>query len=1208
MAKINLAFLALAIALSLSACRRSQEIKSISVSSNDQNPNSNPSLTPKNSEPLIWAGLSGLTPKFIDSGPNRGTGWVEYQTLGIRKALSEEGFGVEVQYMTPARIAHELRKKSPICFYPVEWKDPKNTILSANDRIYSVPLDLGGETSRKIIFNKLDLPRFKKHIDPKGDLLLDSLLKDQSLKTLLVRDRDYGALNDQLLEINSQGDQIVKKEYEKNVSLRVTRDNLQILEMLNARRFDYTFSDSIDPSEFARAKLDASSFLQLRFSAASVWSVDAPNLVLVSAVCSRHPLSIQAMPYVNEAIIQARGQDWVKRVANYRNKTSPYLPLDQDGLDVFFNSTVYRFKGELAANKTERWYTQQIAKVPGLKLLPDRSASKAGELPDVKAHTPKWHIVKPTPNSLMILNDAFPGITDRLWTHANRFLFAPYEFSKSYFRANEQNIIENRLFLNDSQSIPHFRELPLRDGAKFERLILAARGLTVSDLQILKPIFSSGSLKEVMILGAGESAARFLVSILPQQLTLLNMTSSSLTDSGIETQIRKMPLKALHLSNSQLTPLQLRLLLQNINPKIEELSLGWQRRAWNLSNVDTFNTQHFDHLKYLDLEMCHLFESHVISLAKGLSSHLKVLHLGSNFLTPQAAQTLLLKPFPNLVDLDLSGAVQGDGWSFVFSSNGGTPLQFPPNLKRLGLARTHLTPATLSRVRWPKSLSSLDLSRNPLGDVSLDSLISHFDAQMENLSLDATHIGNKFFNELVKNGKIRRIRDLSLNNNDLDNDSLTLLSKANLELTKLALDGNRITDSGAKIIAKNWMPRLQSFSIAENLIDAPGIAYLADSFGPELRSLNLASNRGVNAQSLAEKIPPKLQTLDLSDLQLSDREISILAPSLPRDLKELKLSGSIFRLAGTKSLATHLPRSLLVLAVGNLGLDEGGHRLLASALPGSLNTLLWGSGVLNQEEALAFAKGLPKGLIDLDLEKISFTHLESFQGVLTSIPSSLTQLRMSGIKVASTGGSEWKMEWPSNLRSLELWGVDFGLRGRLSWLEGLPAALENLEFHDFTLGEKGGRILLKQNFPNSNFVSFRSSGITGAMGMQLLHHFHGTPGLELAGLIQTQDSDLLKLQKQDLSGTIDIGLDNARYSNKAVEYFLSLLDPNTDYIALASLRLTVSGVDALIRQLPPRLRNLSIVGNPIGEKGIAKFRAYQREREAQEGLPFVLEE
>ena len=101
--------------------------------------------TNEGSQSIVFAGLSGVPPQFIDQGPDKGYGWAEYDTYEIRKALKEEGFSIKQDWMTSARIAHEFRIGSPICTYPVKWRGPVKTFATKPDRIYSIPIKNRGK-------------------------------------------------------------------------------------------------------------------------------------------------------------------------------------------------------------------------------------------------------------------------------------------------------------------------------------------------------------------------------------------------------------------------------------------------------------------------------------------------------------------------------------------------------------------------------------------------------------------------------------------------------------------------------------------------------------------------------------------------------------------------------------------------------------------------------------------------------------------------------------------------------------------------------------------------------------------------------------------------------------------------------------------------------------------------------------------------------
>lgn len=259
------------------------------------------------SNTIIFAGLSGVPPRFIESGVNRGMGWQEFETQEVRKGMRDDGFILKQEWMTPARIAHEVREGHPICTYPAAWNDPNTTFAKKPDRIYSIALDFGEERARSILFNKADSAKFQKHLDAKGDLNLTDLLEDHKLKTLLVRNEDYGSLTRKLTDINERGDQFVREKYQDHVSLWVTRDNRQLIEMLNAKRFDYIISDAIEDQDFKVSGLKQESFVHINFSTTNVKDSNDPSLTMISIACSIHPSTLAAMPYLNKWINLTRG-------------------------------------------------------------------------------------------------------------------------------------------------------------------------------------------------------------------------------------------------------------------------------------------------------------------------------------------------------------------------------------------------------------------------------------------------------------------------------------------------------------------------------------------------------------------------------------------------------------------------------------------------------------------------------------------------------------------------------------------------------------------------------------------------------------------------------------------------------------------------------------------------------------------------------------
>lgn len=1193
-----------------SCVRQGEQAEYFSASAlpSHQIPSPQPSVSAQNrriSTPIVWAGLSGMAPRYIDAGSKRGFGWMEYQTRGIRKYLESEGIELKMEYMTPARIEHEFRKKSPICFYPVEWKDPKATFSKPVDRIYSIPLDLGGDTSRKVIFRREDLPVFRKHLDRKGDILLDSLLRDPQLKTVLVRNRDYGLEVGSVLDVDSQGDQIVRPEFRRSVSLLLTRENVQILEMLNAKRFDYTFSDAIEGDDFATAKIDRSRFLEIGLSTVGVESVQDSQLTLVSVACSLHPTSLLTLPYINESIRRLRGREWFSSKVSYRKKIDLSSASIHDAIELLYNSKTYRFKGDFASGKTDEWYGLQVSKVPGLKLWPEAEPVGSEFQRDFQIKVPKWHAALLGPSDLVIVNDAFTGLSDSTWVDINRAFLSPDRVSSAYFTESEREYLAHHRYLTATQGADRLSELALPSVTRVKRLVFFARGALLPDLEKIKSILSAPDLREVLILGAGTAESRALVSWLPRHLTLLNLTGSSLSASGIENLIAQVPLRSLHLNDSQLTPNQMVQILESLNQEIQELSLGWLRSSWSEEAAKTFARRKFSHLRYLDLDLCNLFDSHVVELAKGLFDGLETLHLGSSSLTSEGAQAILTRSLPRLRELDLSGPRHGSGASFVFSVKSPV-IRFPKQLKKLALAHTNLT--RMNQAEWPDSLTDLDLSQNLLATAGFSDLIGHLSPNMAELSLNATLIGKPAFEEIFRSGRLAGVMALSLNSNGIGDELIEKMAAAHLRLKALNLNDNKITDVGAKTIAETWMSELRSLSLRDNLIAEEGMSVLARRFGPSLRRINLSANNGIQASSLAPYLPKALESLDLSDLYLSEGEVLSLAKFLPPSLQELRLGNSFLKQKGIQIFGNALPHHLKLLALENVNLGGTGQFTLLKNIPASLSALFWGDGQLYGKDVLDFAKGLPQGIAVLFLKGGVFD-AGTFGTLLSNLPPGLRDLRIYSVQLKSksaTWGSKGAVSWPSSLRQFKVYGSEVGAKNGIQLFGKLPPSLESLELEGIDLKESDWTGILGLGYAPLFNLSLRSCNLTGLRIVKVFKEFRSLFVVELDGFPEVTLSDLKQLSRKDLKRLIDLEMSGGRLPDLGIASLLDLLDPNLDNLYLKSNGLTGLSVEHFIRNFPPGIRTLILTGNPIGEVGLGKLRAYQKERERRNGFSFDL--
>lgn len=138
---------------------------------------------------IVWAGLQGTPPRYIDQGEDEGLGYSEVETKDVRAALVDAGFAVTREYYTSTRLAYEFTNRHPVCFYPVEWMPATEKFAENPERILSLPLNFSGEETRHIIFRKGEAHRFDKHIDAKGNLNLDSLIRDKSLRAVFPNNR-----------------------------------------------------------------------------------------------------------------------------------------------------------------------------------------------------------------------------------------------------------------------------------------------------------------------------------------------------------------------------------------------------------------------------------------------------------------------------------------------------------------------------------------------------------------------------------------------------------------------------------------------------------------------------------------------------------------------------------------------------------------------------------------------------------------------------------------------------------------------------------------------------------------------------------------------------------------------------------------------------------------------------------------------------------
>ena len=209
-----------------------------------------------------------------------------------------------------------------------------------------------------------------------------------------------------------------------------------------------------------------------------------------------------------------------------------------------------------------------------------------------------------------------------------------------------------------------------------------------------------------------------------------------------------------------------------------------------------------------------------------------------------------------------------------------------------------------------------------------------------------------------------QLEGLILSRNRITDSGAMLLAKAlasSDSLRKLCLSGNRITDPGASALAEalprmGWKRRsdadgksgagslLEEVRLANNRIGDEGVTALAAAL-PDLSQLSRLDLRcnsmgEAGATALAAVLPKlHLQEIHLQRNRIGDVGAAAIATALPRTpwLRSLRLTGNVVGDAGASALAAALPKapSLIGLQLSSNQLGDAGGVALARALPAS---------------------------------------------------------------------------------------------------------------------------------------------------------------------------------------------------------------------------------------------------------------------------------
>lgn len=1149
--------------------------------------------------PIIFAGLSGIPPRFVEDGPMKGMGWMEHQTFPIRKGLIQDGFTIQSEYMTPARIAHEFRVRNPICVYPTEWSNPKQTFAKKPSRIYSIPYSIGGDSTSFLVARTVDLPKFNRHRDGLGNIKLEDLLRDPNLKTQLIRDKDYGMINSLVTSIDAQGDQIVKKEFERTISLRVLSDNRQTLEMLNASRFDYAFDQDIESDDYGRSKIDPRSFTRLPFKTPSVIDPNNPNLIYVSVSCSDTGVTRLAMAHINEWISLNRGTLMEERFLNYKELIEFKHQHTLDRLPSESLRTTERFRGSFQAGKLDQWYSLQQRTFSNLRLFPTQKdplpspAARHGFAR--KADAPSWKLWIASAGSLILLQEGgesarFDDIRNRSErTNLHDELSQLYSTSLAPFLTLAET---QALRSKGAKKRGTLKDL-LKDPSLAHPAALTVLGDpgTHEDREALKSFLKLSSLEVLRAFQFGPESSEALVSQIPNSVRELSLVGLSLSSTKIEEKIIPLKLRVLNLSNSQITAKQLQKILPQLAP-LEHLCLSYLRSAWNLENAKRFSELNFKNLKALEIENSALSDPWVKEILKAIPRTIESLNLSKNFLTSMSISPLLARPLPKLRELNLSLSALG--------ATKDRPIRFPPHLKKLALKASWITDAQLAAFTLPLSLESLDLSQNSISDASVPTLSRSLFDRMELLDLSLSRITEQGVGEIASKRSIQRLRLSGLR---LDNSVLKAISEQK-ELIELDLSGNKITTLEPNTSIRRLLGQLLSLDLSETALQADANPVLFSSLNPDLLSLKLRSIRSLDLSALAKFLPKKLEVLDLGFNQISDSEIETLASALPPSLKHLGLGQSGFRLRGALALARSMPQNLQFLDLKGTPLGAPGLIAIAQALPTSISNVRAGHATLSEDEAQKFSASLPRGLQALWINNINLTST-GMDRLISNLPKGLRRLRLY-TQTPFLFSPQNPLELAKSLREIYFEGVQLTHPSSRHFFGGIPQSLERLGMLGSGLNDTDLGTLSQIGLKNLHMLQtpenqFSSQGLTA-----FLSTVENCRTINLVGNRYSTVPMLSGFTPKTLLSLRVIRISRVSYEPDDLVHFLKKLPDSLSVLDIASVNLSSNEVPRILESLPNGLHCLYVSGNNLGDKGFNALKRFKQNKELKESVPFDL--
>lgn len=1126
---------------------------------------------------LIWAGISGQSPRYIDSGSNRGLGWIEYETREVRRALERAGFHLKMEYMTPARIEHEFRSKNPICFYPVDWANPKTAFTRHPDRILSLTFNLVGDTSRSILIRRQDIQHFDPFRDAKGNINLEALLLKSNLKTLLIEDEDYGDLSKRLFEKTTNGENTLRQEYRKNVIVKLIKQNQQLIEMLNASRFDYILSQAVEPETFESARLDRERFQELIYETSSIRSLDDPNLIRQSVACSVHPLGYDVIPVINQTLQQVRSYFWRLNASEYHAKwDSGFKFHDFNNISTRF---IASFKNPNDTDSVDHWYLDQQKLFPNLKLYPEKVVEMESKIEPRPTSKLPWIGLRTKSGSWTLMTQAEAWIlfaTDlhrnhhHIYSRNNLARYLPPAVREAY-KSHDPSFHRERGGLE--QLLQSFREAP-------SALTVFGAQVNAAELSALTKVINTPVLKNLSLFDFSPAQLSELVRALPSQVEELNFSNSSLSESNLIQKLSSLRIKSLILNSSQVPEDQFLPLLEALPQDLRRLELGYNRENWSHEAAVAFGKRRLTSLRVLDLEANFLDDEDFLEIKKAIPSGIESLSLGDNAVTARGISALNFKTYLGLRKLDLHG-------NQVVSEKFGE-LRFPENLAELNLSNCSLDPGLLKLLHFPKGLTHFllasDRRENGSGKASEEDLeksllpVLNQSNRLKALDLSGWQISRSLATAI---GSHEELSVLRLKQVGFDLNGLTALRFVRLKkLDELDLSENRIDNEGALWLAKSLPQRIGSLSLSGNPIGREGLKELSPVLPITLTKLSLADLAEFDPKSI--DLPSELRFLDLGKNLLGDEDSKTLGPHFPKGLLELSMEGSQFTTVGMESLSEFLPPGLNLLNLQNSQLGEDGPTALARRMPPALSWLSLGATSLNLNQAVELGKNLPTHLNVLELYNLSMPPF-ALGAILRGLPKSLQGIYLMGVAFDLAAGKSLSLAYPPHLREIRFIGITGNDRDLAAVALGIPNTLESLWIQGPNAPEITPTKLAEAKL--DHLYRFGFFGPTSSKAWQVWQKKKRR--FVISALVNTglKEAAIGAVSKNYLCRVKALYTGGEGLSSRSILKLLKSLHPRASILAFPSAGIQLGALPHILKALPKSLQSLDLEGNDYGEAG-----------------------